>query len=117
VLGRSTLGVQVRHGTTPCAVLLDPPYAHDNRDTRLYREDDATLSSLVRAWAIEHGDNPELRIVLCGLEGEHQMPDHWTVHEWKNTAPDKERSLERLWMSPHCLPVDVQLGLFSAEVH
>lgn len=39
VLGPSTLGIDSSHGMTPCAVLLDPPYAHDLREKRLYRED------------------------------------------------------------------------------
>jgi len=74
VLGRSTLGIDTAHGMTPCGVLLDSPYAHDERDKRLYREDAAHLSGAARAWALENGDNPALRIVLCGWDGEHAMP-------------------------------------------
>jgi DNA adenine methylase len=75
----STLGIDTAHGMTPCGVLLDPPYAHDRREKRLYREDGADLSQSVRAWAIENGDNPALRIALCGWDGEHDMPRGWTA--------------------------------------
>lgn len=106
VLGRSTLGIDTAHGMTPCGVLLDPPYAHDHRDKRLYREDDADLSGLVRAWALEHGDNPALRIALCGWDGEHEMPSTWTRVPWKSKGSGKNRGKERIWFSPHCLPAE-----------
>ena len=112
VLGRSTLGIDTPHGMTPCAVLLDGPYAHDTREKRLYREDDASLSSRVREWALDNGDNPALRIALCGFEGEHEMPDSWSKVAWKSTSSSKSRVRERIWFSPHCLPVDgAQRGL------
>lgn len=106
VLGRSTLGIDTAHGMTPCGVLLDPPYAHDQRDKRLYREDDADLSGVVRAWALENGDNPALRIALCGWDGEHEMPAGWSQHTWKSKGSGKNRGKERIWLSPHCLPVN-----------
>lgn len=105
VTGRSTLGIDTAHGMTPCAVLLDPPYAHDQREKRLYREDDAALSSQVRAWAIEHGRNPSLRIALCGWEGEHGMPSDWQCSAWRSTSSSASRAKERIWFSPGCLDV------------
>ncbi len=113
VLGRSTLGIDTAHGMTPCGVLLDPPYAHDTREKRLYREDDSSLSGDVRAWAIENGDNPALRIALCGFEDEHVMPSTWTRIAWASTSSSKSRMRERIWFSPHCLPVDVQRDMFA----
>ena len=113
VLGRSTLGIDTAHGMTPCAILLDPPYAHDRREKRLYREDDASLSSLVRAWAIEHGANPSLRIALCGQEGEHEMPSAWREVAWRSNSSAKSRFEERIWLSPHCLEVGAQGELFA----
>ncbi|MDQ3276601.1 MAG: DNA adenine methylase [Actinomycetota bacterium] len=107
VLGRSTLGIAVDHGTTPCGVLLDPPYAHGDRDLRLYREDDAALSTEVRAWALENGDNPALRIALCGWDGEHDMPPSWRRVEWRSTSGAQSASRERIWFSPHCLQAGV----------
>lgn len=35
----------------------------------------------VRQWAIENGQNPLLRIALCGYDFE--MPDGWTLINWK----------------------------------
>lgn len=113
VLGRSTLGIDTAHGMTPCGVLLDPPYAHDTREKRLYREDDAELSSLVRAWAIENGENPQLRIALCGWDGEHEMPDGWTQIAWRSNGTGKNRGRERIWFSRHCLPMTGQRDLFA----
>jgi DNA adenine methylase len=115
VLGRSTLGIDTAHGMTPCGVLLDPPYAHDDREKRLYREDDADLSAAVRRWAIEHGDNPALRIALCGWEGEHDMPSTWTKIAWRSTSSSKTRAKERIWFSPHCLQAVTQRDLFAGQ--
>jgi DNA adenine methylase len=112
VLGNSTLGIDTQHGMTPCGVLLDPPYAHGERDKRLYRNDDANLSDDVRAWALEHGDNPHLRIALCGWEGEHDMPASWRKVAWKSKGSTKNRLRERLWFSPHCQDA-IQGTLFS----
>lgn len=85
-------------------VMLDPPYDHKMRDSRLYSiEQD--VSGAVRAWAIKNGGNPRLRIALCGLESEHKMPEGWTVAYWKaprgysNKGPRKEV----VWFSPYCL--------------
>lgn len=115
VLGRSTLGIDTEHGMTPCAVLLDPPYTHESREKRLYREDSADVSQRVRAWAIENGDNPKLRIALCGFEEEHadEMPKGWTMGVWKSTSSSKSRKRERVWFSPHCLPHEQQRDLLS----
>ncbi len=114
VLGRSTLGIDTNHGMTPCAVMLDPPYAHDLRDKRMYREDDHGISDEVREWAIENGDNPQLRIALCGYDGEHEMPSTWACAAWRSTGSGKNREKERIWFSPHCLPITQQGDLFFA---
>lgn len=111
-------GLQHHCGMRPCAVFLDPPYAHDIRDPTLYSTDDASISEQVRAWAIEHGSDPNLRIALCGFDGEHAMPEAWAVHEWtavNGYATDKDRGArERVWLSPHCLPIDRQQTLFQS---
>jgi hypothetical protein len=98
-------------GRRPCAVFLDPPYAHEFRDPYLYSEDDPAVSALVREWALEHGNDPELRIALCGYAGEHEMPATWTEHAWKGargyaSEDNSNRELERIWFSPHCLPLE-----------
>jgi hypothetical protein len=104
--------VTTRHGVT--GVLLDPPYSSTaaNCFAGAYAVDDDAVSSKARAWAIEHGDDPKLRIVLCGYEGEHEMPPSWSVVEWKahggyggggGGRGDANSHRERLWLSPHCL--------------
>ena len=63
-------------------IFLDPPYSQEIRSDNLYRiEDD--VSKAVREWCLENGDNPLLRIALCGYEGEHSMPDSWECYSWK----------------------------------
>jgi hypothetical protein len=120
VLGDSVLGKGKNvGGRRPCAVFLDPPYSHEVRAPYLYAEDDALISVKVREWALDHGDDPDLRIALCGYEGEHAMPASWTCHAWKAArgyagAGNENRALERIWFSPHCLPIHEQRSLFAA---
>lgn len=77
----------------------------------------------VREWAIANGDNPELRIALCGYDGEHKMPDSWTEIAWKanggygnqanqETTGRANAGRERIWFSPYCL---TQPTLYRAE--
>lgn len=113
VMGRSTLGIDTDHGMTPCGIVLDPPYAHELRDKRLYREDAAGVSDQVREWAIEHGEHPDLRIALCGQVGEHKMPGNWTEVAWASTSSAASRTKERIWFSPHCHAAIAQLDLLS----
>ena len=102
--------VTFKHGVT--GVFLDPPYADTaDRQSDLYRKDCENVAHDVRAWAIENGDNPLLRIALCGYDGEHVMPTSWSVHVWSAGegfgAQADERSnngkRERIWFSPACL--------------
>ena len=100
-------------------VLLDPPYgdvsdglySHGSRDG----EDVAVA---VRNWAVYHGDDPSMRIALCGYEGEHEMPDTWACVGWKarggygsqrKDGENLNRKRERIWFSPHCLSVGLPL--------
>jgi DNA adenine methylase len=108
------------HPGTPCGVLLDPPYSEGAAG--LYAEHDQTLSGRVRTWALEHGDDPNLRIALCGYEGEHAMPTNWQCVPWKakggygNTRADGSNDngrRERIWFSPHCLGAVRQASLFG----
>jgi DNA adenine methylase len=105
------------------AIFLDPPYsAGTDRDTNLYAVEDGEIAHLVRKWALENGDNPKMRIALCGYEGEHDMPTDWECIKWKNhggysvsngKSGNENRDRERIWFSPHCLKVekDKQLRL------
>lgn len=121
----------VTNGALSCGesvgVFLDPPYQGDVRAKDLYRVDNHDISNEVRAWAIAHGDDPRLRIVLAGYEAEHAaaMPDSWRVHAYSGNkcygttnaigskkGNDANRHNERLWFSPHCLkPDQVELAL------
>jgi hypothetical protein len=122
VLGPSVLGKGKNvGGRRPCAVFLDPPYDTSLRAKRIYTHDRDGLAAEVRAWAIEHGDDPDLRICLAGYFDEHaaHMPATWTVHRWKGArgyaAEDNDnREEETLWFSPHCLPLEAQRTLFDA---
>lgn len=111
-----TPSVTTGHGLT--GVVLDPPYAHDERAGNLYACE-SDVSSSVREWALEHGDDPLLRIVLCGYEGEHEMPASWRMVEWKASggygrrAENKNRHRERLWFSPAC--VSAKQGSLSKQ--
>lgn len=98
-------------GTT--GVFLDPPYAINERSD-VYNEESRDVANAVREWAIANGDNPELRIALCGYEGEHDMPESWTVVAWKanggfanqkrqGTRGQVNAHRERIWFSPYCL--------------
>src|SRR3990167_6122940 len=101
----------VKQGLT--GVFLDPPYsAEAGRDMAIYTHDSADVAHEVREWAIAHGDDPDLRIALCGYEDEHEMPPAWDKVSWKarggygSQGDDRGRdnaTRERIWFSPHCL--------------
>lgn len=100
------------------AVFLDPPYSDKaGRDKDLYAEDCLQVAHSVREWAIKSGENPLMRIALCGYEGEHEMPEDWTVVAWKTNGGysnqsdngNENGSKERIWFSPHCLQPQPEL--------
>jgi hypothetical protein len=120
--------VTFRHGLT--GVFLDPPYADSaDRTDDLYSTDCKSVAHDVRRWAIEMGERKDMRIVLAGYEGEHEMPDSWRVHEWEATGgyaligDDDEaggranKGRERLWFSPACIstPRFIQGSLLDTE--
>jgi len=99
------------HGAS-VGIFLDPPYARrTRRGMGCYNHDSEGLSDAVREWCLANGDNPRYRIVLCGYEGEHDMPKSWRKVAWVAGASYKthrgdqtrNRFKERLWLSPHCL--------------
>lgn len=120
VLGQSVLGKGKNvGGRRPCAVFLDPPYDQELRARGLYTEDEP-LSVQVREWALENGDDPDLRIALCGYVNEHgpHIPDSWTVHRWRGARgyageENKNREQEAIWFSPACLGASPQGSLFG----
>ena len=116
--------VTTAHG--PTGVLLDPEYdpemCRPMYPTKAGVNVERTASARARRWAIDHGDNPDFRIVLCGLAGEHKMPDGWLEVAWKaptgyagTTKSDADRPVGReevLHLSPHCFGAR-QLDLLS----
>lgn len=101
------------HWLKTTAIFLDPPYNQNMRNDSLYTHE-SRVSSDVRDWAIANGSNPYMRIVLCGYEGEHDMPPDWGCYAWSanggyaNHGDGRgklNKRLERIWFSPHCLPV------------
>ena len=109
----------VQHGMT--AVLLDPPY--DSKEHGVdYAAGTGNESGAVREWAIANGDNPLLRIALCGYEGEHAMPESWECVAWKASGGyggqnkqekagrgEINRHRERVWFSPACIKLHGEL--------
>ena len=94
-------GTMTRNGTA--AVLLDPPYSLTKA---VYAHDSSTVSGDVRRWCIQNGDNPLLRIALCGHDTEHNELESlcWTVETWvKSGGYQGADDRERIWFSPACL--------------
>jgi DNA adenine methylase len=115
VLGPS---VTTRHGVT--GVFLDPPY----------REDEHSFGYVAGgrvwddcwSWAIDHGPDPRLRIVVCGYETAAPLPEGWREYPWKarggygSQGQGRGRAnapRERLYASPHCVQPDADLPLFA----
>ena len=116
----------VQQGLT--GIFLDPPYSDAaNRDSDIYSVDDLDVAHAVRRWCLEHGDDPRLRLALCGYRGEHDDLEErgWTAVSWKtqggyaNNGNGKGRAnakREVIWFSPHCLKIDpglAELPLFG----
>jgi len=117
VMGGSVTGE--KRNDDPIGVFLDPPYADTaDREGSLYAVDCLNVAHDVRRWAIENGENPQFRIILAGYEGEHDMPDNWTLlmgraggsgigygNQKKSEEGYENAGRERLWCSPHCARV------------
>ena len=104
------------------AVFLDPPYsAEAGRDNALYTTEDVGVAHRVREWCLTNGDNPLLRIALCGYDGEgHEALEErgWSVHHWKtsggygsqgNSKGRANAHRETIWFSPACEPEAARL--------
>ena len=99
-------------------VFLDPPYSDQaNREEAIYAVEDLRVAHDVAAWARQNGENPLLRIALCGYEGEHDMAPSWECVSWKaqggyalnsdNNQGRLNKYRERIWFSPACLKADL----------
>ena len=95
-----SVGSMTRNGIA--AVLMDPPYSLTEA---VYAHDSSTVSGDVRRWCIEHGNNPKLRIALCGHDSEHNELEAigWRVETWaKGGGYQGADDRERIWFSPAC---------------
>ena len=113
--------VTTRHGLT--AVFLDPPYTKGAMDYAAGGVG-GELADSVRGWCADNGDNPLLRIVLCGHEFEHAELEKlgWVSRKWtarKGYALTDEAvnnsSSETIWCSPHCVEEEKSMDLFSMD--
>ena len=106
------MGPSVTFGHGVTGILLDPPYSTEaDRDMDIYAKDSGDVAHEVREWAIANGDNPLLRIALCGYDNQ-EMPSAWEVVKWKtaggmglqgNGRGRENRTRERIWFSSSCL--------------
>lgn len=80
------------------------------------------LVARVSVWCRDHGDDPLMRIAVCGYEGEHDwLEGHgWEAVAWKahggygnRKAGNENKTRERIWFSPHCLSDGGAFGLFA----
>ncbi len=111
--------VTIKHGIT--AILLDPPYSATEHSVK-YSGAERDVAADVRLWAIQNGQNPNLRIALCGYDGEHDFDGRgWTCVAWRARGGYGSQSdgrgrdnaaRERIWFSPHCIG---KHDLFSVE--
>ena len=100
-----------RHGIT--AVLLDPPYGEGEMEYSAEGNQDKDVAEAVWRWACENGDDPLLRIAVCGYEDGRTVPPGWSVLRWTarkgyaSTEEARENSRrECIWFSPHCENID-----------
>jgi hypothetical protein len=97
-------------------VFLDPPY--ETGRGNLYTHEVDGLAQEVNKWCVAHGNDPKLRIVLAGMQYEHENLEAlgWRVLSAIDQGPKgamrggygKAREinrLDRLWLSPNCLPL------------
>lgn len=111
--------VTVRHGLT--GVFLDPPYFKGMMDYAAGGVG-TNLATEVQAWCAANGDNPKLRIVICGHAREHDalLNKGWTERKWaarKGYATTDEAvansASETIWCSPHCVSGSKTADLFG----
>lgn len=102
-----------RNGDWSTGIILDPPYAGDDHDIKLYENHNLSVSPAVRKKAIELGEDKRYKVVLCGYIEEHEagIPSDWHRVSWTADAgyasqnkrrDNKNRKKEMLWFSPGC---------------
>jgi hypothetical protein len=114
-----TNSVTVLHGLT--GVFFDPPYFRGAMDYAVGGVG-TNLAADVGAWCAANGDNPMLRIVICGHAGEHDalLAHGWGTRKWaartgyaRTDEAVANSASETIWCSPHCEPeTKIQNSLF-----
>jgi site-specific DNA-adenine methylase len=85
-------------------ILLDPPYPRHLRDFD-YDTDGTEVWQRAARWAVANGDNPKLRIAVCGYndaESDALFPHSWTRFVWRRSGIGQNKDRECIWFSPHC---------------
>jgi hypothetical protein len=108
-------------------VFIDPPYptrradGTKSRDGSLYasdkNDDTLALRDEVLSWCRKWGGDPQIRIAVCGYEGDGyealEGKEGWSVVAWeanggygnqrkKGGKKSENAARERLWFSPAC---------------
>ena len=89
-------------------VFLDPPY--DDGQTVAYAGGNGCAPAVGEWCRKTVAKRPGMRIVLAGLEGDHDLPG-WRSHRWARSGGyanqgangEAKRKAECLWLSPGCL--------------
>ena len=90
-------------------MFLDPPYSLSHRD-KVYKNETDVFQEVCE-WACLNGDNPRMRIAVCGYDDDFQFPETWEKYSWKGAGlsalgdsrgRDNEKK-ETIWFSPYCL--------------
>jgi site-specific DNA-adenine methylase len=98
------------------AILLDPPYLYKGRD-KVYTNE-ADVFKDVCKWAIDNGNNPKLRIAVCGYDGDYIFPDNWKTYNWQtlggmgNLGNDRGKAnskREIIWFNQYCLDIKLKI--------
>ena len=98
-------------GFGTCAVFMDPPYRGYMKD-KIYAIEHADTWDRAKDWFLAHMDDPAYRIILCGQDDDWpDKPDSVRVHTWTRMAgmakDKKKNTLEKLYISPHCLSAEI----------
>lgn len=106
------------------AIFFDPPYGAKGQFGKAYgKEDSNIIARDVMYWCKMKEDRKDLRIAVCGYEGEHNKLTSWTKLNWStnggmnNTSKSKEvlnKDREIVLFSPSCLSEPSLYDLFSS---
>jgi DNA adenine methylase len=118
---RRILGLSVTTKLALTAIFFDPPYRLDEHSFGYAVGSEDTFEESW-TWALVHGNDPCLRIVLAGYDDGRVIPKGWNRYRWKaHGGYGSQRHgrggincrREILYCSPHCLPISQQLDLFG----